>query len=995
MLSVKNLTKIYKTNKSVDVIAIDSVTIDFPDTGMVFLLGRSGSGKSTLLNVVGGLDTPTYGEIIVKGKSSKEFSKSDFDSYRNTYVGFVFQEYNVLNEFSVEQNIAIALQLQNKPSTKEKVEEILKTVDLDGVGKRKPNTLSGGQKQRVAIARALIKDPKIIMADEPTGALDTNTGEQIFDTLKKLSKTRLVVVVSHDKNFAEKYADRIIELSDGKVISDQSRIEDEKDERNVRIIDNETLTVKDWSKITPNEIEQIVSILKKNGKETIITQSQVKLPQIKNALNITEESVGAFSKTDKANKKDYSKEKVEFIKSRLPLRHALKMASEGIKTKPIRLIFTVLLAVIAFVFFGISSTLALYNPAYSVSVALENSYYDSIVLQKNYTAYYQSIELSRDGTETIIQKNNRQLRTAFTKEDLENLNNNQYGLKFVGLIDLGVYKTNLDSVEGYSNLGLALSDLRINYPYNNYYSITAFSGVSDCGHNFLLDNGFELVCGEYPQKENEIAITEYIYNAYKCGGPVGDMGDYDFPTPNDILGKTINVTGIPLIITAVYDVGEIPSKYDELLNDDTQLDNIGLKALKEEFHDVIFNSFHTVGFVSEEFYSAHRLDRVSINNRDVFGLIFSSMPITNTVAEDRESNVYTEKTLWQYDEVVDFFDLEFNLCDLDEGDDYVYLPYNYIYEKINNYFIYIKEQGLENNPEYKDFVDAVTKYQDHTIETEDYIYLAKTVLADYENLTGNQIELPKTIHFKNLKNESGQLEVKGFYLFTEGTNGNYYNYFVPDSVCDKYEGQKKSNSGGNTYSVIYSTDYVLDAEKEKYGNVISLSDHSYEKTNFMLGAGDNGAKYTMRNAIYAITAETAKMLYEMKLVFYISSGIFGVFAGLMLFNFISASISSKRKEIGILRAVGARSADVFKIFIIEALALTLTCFLISCLLSYFACAYLNVFMLGNAVRISILNYGIANIILTLLIVVIVSIVATIIPVLKASEKSPVESIRAL
>ena len=205
MLEVKNLVKHYSTKGGVTVKALDNVSVTFPETGMVFLLGRSGSGKSTLLNVSGGLDKPDSGEIIVKGRSSKDFSQADFDSYRNTYVGFVFQEYNILNDFTVEQNIALALQLQSKPNDKKAVNDILNQVDLKGLGKRKPNTLSGGQKQRVAIARALIKNPEIIFADEPTGALDSNTGRQVLDTLKKLSETKLVVVVSHDREFAEFY----------------------------------------------------------------------------------------------------------------------------------------------------------------------------------------------------------------------------------------------------------------------------------------------------------------------------------------------------------------------------------------------------------------------------------------------------------------------------------------------------------------------------------------------------------------------------------------------------------------------------------------------------------------------------------------------------------------------------------------------------------------------------------------------------------------------
>ena len=157
MLEIKNLTKVYKTKGGAPVHSLDGVSITFEDKGMVFLLGKSGSGKSTLLNLCGGLDSPDSGEIIIKGRSSKDFSQSDFDSYRNTFIGFVFQEYNILNEFSVEDNIALALELQGKNKDKARVHEILKQVELENFAKRKPNTLSGGQKQRVAIARALVK----------------------------------------------------------------------------------------------------------------------------------------------------------------------------------------------------------------------------------------------------------------------------------------------------------------------------------------------------------------------------------------------------------------------------------------------------------------------------------------------------------------------------------------------------------------------------------------------------------------------------------------------------------------------------------------------------------------------------------------------------------------------------------------------------------------------------------------------------------------------
>ena len=220
MIELKNVSKTYKSKKATNTTALNNISIKFPEKGLVFILGKSGSGKSTLLNVIGGLDKYDDGEVIINGKSTKDFKEKDFDAYRNTYMGFIFQEYYLLENYSIEQNIKLPLELQHKKVTEQAIKDALKQVDLEDISKRKTNELSGGQKQRVAIARALIKNPEIILADEPTGNLDTETGEQIWKILKNLSKDKLVIVVSHDDESAEKYADRIIRIKDGSIVSD-------------------------------------------------------------------------------------------------------------------------------------------------------------------------------------------------------------------------------------------------------------------------------------------------------------------------------------------------------------------------------------------------------------------------------------------------------------------------------------------------------------------------------------------------------------------------------------------------------------------------------------------------------------------------------------------------------------------------------------------------------------------------------------------------------
>ena len=215
MLELKNIKKSYKIG-DIETVALKDVSVSFREKEFVSILGPSGSGKSTCLNIIGGLDRYTSGDLIINGKSTKKFRDKDWDSYRNYSVGFIFQSYNLIGHQTILSNIALALTITGI-SKKEQIRRAKKALEEVGLKDKmhyKPNQLSGGQMQRVAIARAIVNNPDIILADEPTGALDSKTSVQVMKILKKISKDRLVIMVTHNDNLANIYSNRIIKMGD-------------------------------------------------------------------------------------------------------------------------------------------------------------------------------------------------------------------------------------------------------------------------------------------------------------------------------------------------------------------------------------------------------------------------------------------------------------------------------------------------------------------------------------------------------------------------------------------------------------------------------------------------------------------------------------------------------------------------------------------------------------------------------------------------------------
>ena len=942
MLEISHVSKIYKNRKGQNVIALDDISLKFPETGMIFLLGKSGSGKSTLLNVSGGLDNPTCGEIIIKGKSSKDFTQSDFDSYRNTYVGFIFQEFNILEEFSVYDNIALALELQNKEVNYDEIIELLKKVDLDGFENRKPNTLSGGQKQRIAIARALIKNPLIIMADEPSGSLDSTTGKQVFDTLKKLSKDKLVLVVSHDREFAEEYADRIIELKDGKLISDNTKVIENKDTSVFNLaFKKNTLWVNSGKELNDVDFRRIREFIESSDK-VLISKSEKDIIELK---KITHEIDGfeteSFRKTDesKIEIKEYDKDKNIFIKSRLPLKHAFKIGVSSLFIKPFRLLFTIFLCSVAFLLFGLLSTLTFYDNENSFKETLKNTDMKYMVFGKSFPVK----EIYGFGDEEYTF--DYEQKTSFNEEDYK-LIKNKYGKDvFYGL--------------NYHTM------LPIQRKENAYY-FTFFSSYAYIEEDNKIHSD---IVGEYPQNNNEILLSSYIVDCLKFYDVLdANNNQVKINERKDIIGKKYIFNDKTYKVTGYFESGEIDSKFDELKISDKN------NYLTTEYFSYLSDSIHLIVFVSNDelqnlsyisdMYNSINLSYSNaevavIKNKDEndfdenYNVIYKKNNDLTKILKKGEvfvsPSIYAKLVLEKYGHNSEIYQKALNIQNGGEyiNDDFIEYTYIEIIEKSHELYEFVNEEF--------EFDMKLFSYDKNESFGDIYSYKIKGI---YDNYLGEFIIMNKedfsslwNIHRKNME------------------SFNFYEYEYNDIVSEYqkiYVPFNKSNKEINEYWDIYDN-------------------KTYDK---------DGDKFVIMGH-YIDVLEYIDTLVKEFYQFFLYGGIFlGIFALLMLSNFISISISNKTKEIGILRAVGARSLDVFKIFFSESLIIMILCLLLSIFMCFRICNYLNM-NLASELRISVFVFGVISFFVILSLSIITTFIATYIPVRKESKKKPVESIRAL
>ena len=931
MLETKNLCKTYTPKMGVPVLAIDHISLRFPEKGMVFLLGKSGSGKSTMLNLLGGLDQYDEGEIIIKGISSKDFTQQRFDSYRNTYVGFIFQEYNVLEEFTVGANIALALELQGKTASDEELNRILKLVDLEGFGDRKPNELSGGQKQRVAIARALVKNPEIIMADEPTGALDSNTGRQVFDTLKKLSADKLVIVVSHDREYAEQYADRIIELADGKVIRDVEAKQDYEPETEKNLIfRSASIEIPPDYHLTEEDRIQINAYL-----DSLRTGATFTLPSKSNR----------FQETDTASIPVQDGSDFNLIQSKLPMKSAFKIGCSSLKHKQFRLIMTILLSVTAFTLFALVDTFSSYDHIRACTDSLIDS-------DANYISVNKSVRRGRSALTSWWSTYGQKI----SEPEMEQLRKDT-GIPVTGLFI--PHDANLRFDAQYDmNYEFSKGDFQV--------SLTHFCGFAEITQESLEQMHFKLVAGKLPDgKKNEIAVSTAICDTFVRAGfrPLAPANSKATPklqkitSPVEMVGKVIRLMDTDYTISAVIDTGFDLSRYDSL-REEVAL-NSAAGSLINQMLSTELSVATNYSFTGCAMVGPGKVQEMIAAEPSVFEPTEEANYTLSLESENGWGGCYSQyfttlgkipasEIIWLGEQKKELADDEVIICL--QNLEYSYgrgeQPYA---ADISGYLSGKTEPDAEKLKTMLDEMRGNGKWK---------IYFGFTEDGDYSHYQHEELNA-KIVGVVNPTGQYGSTLV------------------IPDRFMEK---------------LVSDTDGVYDSA---VGPIPADRAGIEQFVRFCYREGDDiTQRYEINHAV-TYELDTVNMaLKAIARVFLWIGVFFAVFAALLLANFITTSIHYKRQEIGILRAIGSRSADVFRIFFSESFVIAMINFVISVILCGAGVAVINfVVRTQLGVLITILHFGIRQVVLLAVLSVLIAAAASFLPVRRIAAKRPIDAIR--
>jgi ABC-type antimicrobial peptide transport system, ATPase component len=939
MLEVRNLCKTYRSKDGVSVEATKDISLRFPERGMVFLLGRSGSGKSTLLHLLGGLDRYDSGEILINGTSTRDFSNSMMDSYRNTYVGFVFQDYNILPEFNVGANIALALELQGIRATNERINEILREVDLAEYAKRRPNELSGGQLQRVAIARALIKDPDIILADEPTGALDSSTGRQVFETLKRLSKRKLVIIVSHDRDYSEQYADRIIELADGRVISDMelsvAPVENEDEaEENIEFrpemgirADKDGLTVAPLYELTEEDRIRINRFLELQKDNNVLLLEGTKLVPKKDRFKDTDQEKIVPEKTEFAP-----------VKSKLPWKRSFGIGLNSLKYKKVTLVFTVLLSIVAFVLFGLADVFYSFDKINCITDSIWESEVTFLQIEKSrdYTNWSYDSDFDFNFTEAEIREIGEKTGQKPIPVSVSGYWGSFWNMRFVT-------SREMDQSYFYAEPEL----YQALYPTNP-------RGIIELDEERLKTFGADLVAGRLPKEgTDEVCISTL---AAEMMLKYGNRDIYKNKTVNDLVGMKLTVESEDIIAPTICGV-------------------IDLKIDVDRYHRLIPTSTYNLSdaekLLREIYMSICRSE--CANGLPAF--LFCAMGSTNLIGASKTGAIEL------YDSVIEFR-LEH------PQDDYTYYSGGMI-----NRLLPLSQADL-SKVLWLDGRPRTTLADNEMIVTAeilenlfwDELY---SMFGEFYYDGMDQREIMKAVSAL-LKEKESLFSVE----FSDGTAGKIVGMYL-----NKIEDTEDYYYRENDTAIL--NDAKLDSYREEESETCSLlitrmpsSRNALYKLVEYGNNPDTDMRLSLNNSSTFVIDELDDMSRVLSPVFKWIGIVFAAFSAVLFAVFIANSVIHKKQEIGVLRAIGARSLDVYRIFLSETGVIAAFNWIVAAGLVFAIVRWINSRLQGDYLyNLVLLHFGVRQVLLIFVIAIGIALVATFLPIWSIARRKPIDVIR--
>lgn len=934
MLELKNIIKDYYVDKE-PFRALKGINLYFPKQQFCSILGPSGCGKTTTLNIIGGLDHYTSGDLVIEGQSTKEYGDKEWDNYRNKRIGFVFQSYNLIPQLTIVENVAMSLTL-NGISRKEKIEKAKKALTIVGLDKafnKKPNQLSGGQMQRVAIARAIINDPEIILADEPTGALDSTTSVQVMDILKEISKDRLVIMVTHNQELAYKYSDRIIKFKDGEVESDT------------------------WS----------------TDKIKAIKDFEDKTFQAKR-----EEEVKKLEIIDETKKEKRAKKRKEKLSS-MSFFTALNLSFKNLLTKKGRTIMTSIAG--SFGIIGVALVLAVNN---GFSLWIDNMEEETASqMPLTVSSYSVSYEVNEDYDKNPEYSDEELVYPYISNIGKQTISYNNITQKYINYIDHLKETTDL------------INDYVVNYGEQYAFNLTTTDPITE--EAYVVQNGtftsmtnvlFSITGLPTNYFHVLFGQEEYITESY-------DVIAGDYPDADDMSQMALIVDSrnqIPL--EALKELGfyqdsddvdeeyaeENPITFDEILNKKykvfTNSDFYNENSITNTRGGTVY--YYTNDNLQETYDDPSKGIEVTISGilrpkkestmtSMAAGLAYQNSLQEYLVSENQKSNIYSNilnNVSWK--EGASVLDLNQDLESLLKSDSSSSISAVTINSLFSKYFDF-----------YSIFTGLSTDSAGEAYTIDNYLEWANIIGADLvtAEMKANGMDMILSTITKIVS-----------YLMV----GNYEAAYPLVISLLAY-----INSYSNIQSLIIFptslTNKTLLMEKLDEFNVIDATGEDPYR------AANVGEQVHYTDMVGTLTGSLNQLIDILSVVLIVFASISLVVSCVMTGIITYVSVIERTKEIGILRALGARKKDVGRLFEAECVVIGFISGGFGCLIAYLICFPINAIL--NAIY---PDYGIGNIaalswssvIILIAISILLTFISSLLPARAAAKKDPVTALRS-